>query len=55
MAEQDAELLEVLIRQIGQDADVYRVLAECRLISIEAKASQPTPEVHDDAFAPANS
>jgi hypothetical protein len=38
MAEQDAELLQVLIGQIGQDAEVYRVLAESRLILSETKA-----------------
>jgi hypothetical protein len=41
MAEQNAELLQVLIRQIGQDAEVYRVLTECSLVLIEAKAPQP--------------
>ena len=45
MAKQDANLLEVLIRQFGQDAEVYRVFAESRLILTEAKAPQPTPEV----------
>jgi hypothetical protein len=46
MTEQDAQLLQVLIRQIGKNAEIDPVLAECRLILFEAKAPQPFSEVH---------
>ena len=38
MAKQDTELLQVLIRQIGQDAVVYRVIAKRGLVLLKAKA-----------------
>jgi hypothetical protein len=50
MAKRDTELLQVLIRQIGQDADVYGVLAESGLVLFKAKAPQPTSKVHDGAL-----
>ena len=43
-------LTEMILRQIGQDGVVDRVLAEYRLILFEAKAPQPTPEVHNGAL-----
>ena len=46
MAEQDAQLLQVLIRQIRQNRIVDGVLAEYRLILLEAEAPQPSSEVH---------
>ena len=49
MAEQDAELLQILICQIRQDCLIDRVIAEYRLILFEAKAPQPPSEVHDGA------
>ena len=49
MAEQNAELFQVLIRQIGQDAEVYSVLAENGLVLFEAKAPQPASQIHDRA------
>ena len=48
MAKQDTELLQVLIRQIGQDAVVYRVIAKRGLL-LKAKAPQPACHVHDTA------
>ena len=42
-----AKLLQVLRRQARQDRVVNLVLAECGLIPFEAKAPQPTSEVHD--------
>jgi len=50
MTEQNAELLQVLIRQIGQDCEVDRVLAESRLLLTEAKTPQPIPDFHDGAL-----
>jgi len=47
-----AELLQVLIRQIGQDAEVYSVLTESGLVLLKAKAPQPTTKVHDGALTP---
>ena len=43
MSEQDAQLLQILIRQIRQNRLIDRVVAECCLILFEAKAPQPTP------------
>jgi hypothetical protein len=45
----DAQVFQVLRRQVRQDRVVDLVLTEGRLVSFEAKAPQPTPEVHDDA------
>jgi hypothetical protein len=47
IAKWNAELFEIAFRQIPQHVAADRVLAENRLISVEAKASQPTPEIHD--------
>jgi hypothetical protein len=44
-----AKILQVLRRQARQDRVVDLVLAECRLVPFEAKAPQPTPEIHDGA------
>ena len=52
MAEQDPELLQVLIRQVLQNVGVDRVFAECRRILFEAKASKPIPDIHDGVPAP---
>jgi hypothetical protein len=46
----DTEVLQVLRRQVRQDLLVDRVLAECRLILFEAKAPQPTPDIHESAI-----
>ena len=48
----DAKLLKVLVRQARKNRLVYLVLAERRLISFEAEAPQPTPDVHDGALIP---
>ena len=49
MAKQNTKLLQVLIRQIGQDAVVYRVIAKRGLVLLKAKAPQPHCQVHDSA------
>src|SRR5262249_22316669 len=41
---------EMILREIAQDVGVDRVLAEYRLILSEAKALQPTSDVHDGAL-----
>ena len=48
----DAKLLQGLVRQARKDRLVYLILAERRLVPFEAKAPQPTSEVHDDALKP---
>ena len=45
-----AHLAEMIVREIAQDVGVDRVLAEYRLILSEAKALQPTSDVHDGAL-----
>jgi hypothetical protein len=42
-----ADVFEVLGRQLRQNCFIDRILAECRLVLFEAKAPQPTSEVHD--------
>jgi hypothetical protein len=39
----------MIFREVGQDALVYLILAECRLIFPEAQASQPDHNVHRGA------
>ena len=47
MAERgDAEILEVVGRQIGQQFGVDVILAECRLVSFKTERSQPVRDVH---------
>ena len=46
MAKQNAKPLQVLIGQVVQNLGVDGVLTECRLILFEAKAPQPTSDVH---------
>jgi hypothetical protein len=43
------QLTEMIFREVGQDALVYLVLAEYRLILFEAKAPQPPCHVHGGA------
>jgi hypothetical protein len=38
VAEQDTELLKVLIREIGQDAEIDNIIAEYRFVLVESKA-----------------
>ena len=40
----DAQVLQVLRRQVGQDLLADLILAECRLILFEAKPPQPNSE-----------
>ena len=41
MAEQNAEILEILIRQVGQDADVNSVLGKTLGVFGHAERGQP--------------
>ena len=41
----DAQILQMLQRQVGQDLLADLILAECRLILFEAKPPQPTSDV----------
>ena len=45
----NADFLQVLLREARQDPLVYLVIAECRLVSFEAQAPQPTSDVHRGA------
>jgi hypothetical protein len=45
-----AKLLQVLFRQTRKNRLINLVLSEGPLIPFEAKAPQPTPEVHDIAL-----
>jgi hypothetical protein len=47
--DRDAEVFQVLRREVRQDRLVYLILAECRLIFPEAQAPQPDHNVHDGA------
>ena len=42
-----AQILEVVRRQLWQDGGVNFVLAEFRLVFVEAEAPQPPTDVHD--------
>src|SRR5262245_49634781 len=42
----DAQILQVVCRQGRQDRLVNLIFAECRLVPFEAKAPQPTSNVH---------
>ena len=46
----DAQILQVVCRQGRQDRLVNLIFAECRLVPFEAKAPQPTPDVHHRAL-----
>src|SRR6516162_10150181 len=46
----DAQILQVVCRQGRQDRLVDLIFAECRLVPFEAKAPQPTPDVHHRAL-----
>ena len=45
-----AQILEVVRRQLWQDGGVNFVLAEFRLVFVEAEAPQPPTDVHDGAL-----
>src|SRR5262249_25609614 len=45
----DAQVLQVLRRQVRQDSVVDLILSECGLVPFEAKTPQPTLDVHEDA------
>src|SRR5262249_538670 len=46
----DAQIPQVVCRQGRQDRTVDLIFAECRLVPFEAKAPQPTPDVHHRAL-----
>ena len=48
--EREAELAEMIVREIGQNGEVYVILAERRLILFEADTPQQTPEIHRDTL-----
>ncbi len=50
MAEDDAELFEVGVGQVGQDFGVDAVVAERRFVLAEPEASEPVPHVHSRVF-----
>ena len=52
MPQRQAKFLKVGLGQLRQNISVNFVRAEGGLILIEAKASQPTPEVHGGALIP---
>jgi hypothetical protein len=45
MAEQDAQLLQILIRQIGEDAEIDPVLAKRLPVLLQADPAEPTVDV----------
>ena len=47
----NAEVFNVLRRQVWQDRVVDVVLAECRLILTKAKVSEPRPDINGSALA----
>ena len=47
MPQRHAKLIEVALRQIGQDLSIDFALAKRGLILTETEAAQPSPDVHD--------
>ena len=45
MAEQDAQLLQILIRQIGEDAEIDPVLAKRLRVLLQTDPAEPTVNV----------
>ena len=45
-AERQAELLEVLVGELRQDRGVDLVVAEHRLVALQAEAPEPSRDVH---------
>jgi hypothetical protein len=43
----NAEVLEVVAGQIGQEIDVDLVVTERLLVALEPEAAQPVPDFHD--------
>ena len=46
MAEQDPELFQVSVGQLGQDLGVDRVLAERLLVALQPQIPQPSRDIH---------
>ena len=47
MPEQNAELFEIGVAEVGQDIGIDAVVAERRLVLPEPEAPQPLHDVHD--------
>ena len=52
MPQEDAELLEIGVRQVRQDLIVNPVLAERRFILAKPQTAQPFADVHDRVSRP---
>ena len=46
MPEQNAELFEIGVAEVGQDIGIDAVVAKRRLVLPEPEAPQPLPDVH---------
>jgi hypothetical protein len=46
----NADFLQILLGEVRKDSLVNLVLTECRLISFEAQAPQPTSDIHGGAL-----
>jgi hypothetical protein len=52
MAEQDAQLLQILIRQIGEDGEIDPVLAKRLRVLLQTDPAEPTVDVQVQSFRP---
>ena len=52
MAEQEAQLLQILIRQIGEDAEIDPVLAKRLRVLLQTDPAEPTVDVQVQSFRP---
>ena len=52
MAEQDAQLLQILIRQIGEDAEIDRIIAKRLRVLLQTDPAEPTVDVQAQSFRP---
>jgi hypothetical protein len=43
MSEQDPELLEIRLRQLGQGLEIDGILSKHRLVLLQIQAAQPSP------------
>ena len=50
MAEQDAQLLQILIRQIGEDAEIDRIIAKRLRVLLQTDPAEPTVDVQVHSF-----
>ena len=47
VAENDPELLQISVGQLGQDFGVDRVLSKRRFVALESQLVQPSRDIHD--------